>query len=224
MRSNTVNTLGGTSAGPGRTARRRAARRLLALAETEPTAGAELDALAPDAFCGAVLAERLRFGPPETWLGWRAGIGRVVVKLWPADQAPPPLPPVSHAGVAALLDQGAGWRMFAWVTGETLAAALRRDAAPVETADQVAAALAALHAAGLAHGDVTPANVVLGQNGAVLIDWGEDSAGTPGWHPTGLHSALERDHFGLQRLREAISAQPAGRTPAGEPRCRPDRE
>ncbi|MGE5514887.1 MAG: hypothetical protein ACM31D_03605 [Bacteroidota bacterium] len=217
MRSNTLNTLGDNR-------RRATARRLLAQAESDPAAGAALDALPADTPCGAVLAERLRFGPPETWLGWRAGTGKVVVKLWPADQAPPPLPAIDHAGVAPLLDQGAGWRMFTWVAGETLSTTLRQGAVPAATVDQIADALAALHAAGVAHGDVTPANVVLGRTGAVLIDWGEDSAGTPGWRPAGRHDGLQRDHFGLRRLREVISAPPAGHTPAAGPRCPPDRE
>lgn len=189
------------------------ARRLLTLADTHPDACRALDALAPDAPCGAVLAERLRFGPPETWLGWRAGIGKVAIKLWPADQAPLPLVAMNHPGVAPLLDQGVGWRMFGWVAGETLAAARRQGPVPPQTADQVAAALAALHAAGQAHGDLTPANVVLGAEGAVLIDWGEDSAGTPGWRPDGPHDAMERDRYGLRRLRALICALPADRTP-----------
>lgn len=203
-----------TQTEPNPSARRRAtARRLLTLADADPDACRALDALAPDAPCGAVLAERLRFGPPETWLGWRPGIGKVAVKLWPADQARPPLVAVDHPGVAPLLDQGAGWRLFAWAAGETLAAALRRGPAPPQTAGQVAAALAALHAAGQTHGDLTPANVVLGAGGAVLIDWGEDSAGTPGWRPDGPHDAMERDGYGLRRLRALISAPPADGTP-----------
>lgn len=193
--------------------RRTEARRLVACAGVDATARAQLDTLSPDAPGNVVLIERLRFGPPETWLGWRSGVGRVAIKLWPADQAPPPLPPVRHPGIAPLLDQGAGWRLFAWVPGPTLNRALREGMTPPAVAEQVAAALAALHGAGLPHGDVTPANVVVGMDGAVLIDWGEESAGTPGWRPDEPHDALERDLYGLRRLREFISARSADGTP-----------
>lgn len=176
--------------------RPRAAARLL-LADGSPAARALLDSLPGEAPHGAVLAERLRFGPPETWRGWRPGFGAVAVKLWPAGAAPPSLVPVDHAGVAALLDQGEGWRVFAWGPGQTLA----RAVVTPEAVAQVAAALAALHRAGQPHGDLTPANVVVGPGGAVLIDWGEDSAGTPGWRPDGPHDLFARDRFALERLR-----------------------
>lgn len=183
-----------------------------------------LDALAPDGLHGAVLAERLRFGPPETWHGWRAGFGAVAVKLWPAAAPPPPLRPVIHPGVAPLLDQGGNWRMFAWIEGRTLAAALRQGPMDAQVVDQVADALAALHAAGQTHGDLTPANVVLSTGGAVLIDWGERSTGTPGWRPEHAHDPMERDRFALARLHALIAAPPAGNTPAAAPRCQPGRE
>ncbi|MGE5475825.1 MAG: lipopolysaccharide kinase InaA family protein [Bacteroidales bacterium] len=196
------------------TRRRADARRLLAQADSDPSARQKLDALAPDQPHGAVLAERLRFGPPETWLGWRAGLGRVIVKLWPDGSRLTPLPRVAHPGVAPLVDQGAGWRMFAWVAGETLAAALRRGTAPLSAAGQVAEAVAALHAAGIAHGDLNPANIVVGAHGAVLIDWGEDDcAGTPGWRPEGPHDRFLRDHHALERLRALICGPPADGTP-----------
>lgn len=185
--------------------------------------GPQLDALPPDGPDGAVLIERLRFGPPETWRGWRAGFGAVVVKLWPPGAAPPPLRPVAHTGVARLLDQGDGWRLFAWVEGRRL---LGETVTP-ELVAQVEEALAALHAAGQAHGDLTPANVVVGAGSAVLIDWGEDCAGTPGWRPDQPHNAMERDRFALARLRglnaRQSAATPAGCTPAAAPRCPPDR-
>jgi hypothetical protein len=196
------------------TRRRADARRLLARTDNDQSACRELDALPPDPPYGAVLAERLRFGPPETWLGWRAGLGRVTVKLWPDGSRLAALPKVAHPGVAALVDQGAGWRMFAWVAGETLAAALRQGAAPPSVAEQVREAVAALHTAGIAHGDLNPANIVLAAHGAVLIDWAEDDcAGTPGWRPEGPHDPFQRDRYALERLRALICAPPAGGTP-----------
>ncbi|MCR6631156.1 MAG: phosphotransferase [Magnetospirillum sp.] len=67
----------------------------------------------------------------------------------------------------------------------------------------IEAALAALHAAGTAHGDLKPANVVLaaGDGHPVLIDWGETVAGTPGWRPAGPHDARDRDLYALARLK-----------------------
>lgn len=182
------------------------ARRLMDDSSAE--ARAVLDTLPAHGDHGVALAERLRFGPPETWRGWRRGFGAVVVKLWPAGETPPPLPAVDHPGVAPLLDQGNGWRVFAWIAGSTL----RQGAVTAGIVAQVAEAVAALHRAGLAHGDVKPANVVVAERDgrAVLIDWGEPCAGTPGWRPDGPHSLPARDHYGLLRLAELIAAPPAG--------------
>lgn len=172
---------------------RAAARRLLRTAA--PWAAAHLDALPPDGPHGAVLAERLRFGPPETWRGWRRGVGPVVVKL-----APPLLADrrsgFAHPGVAPMIDHGDGWSLWRWIEGRPLGSV--RDPAVI---DAVAVAVSALHAAGLFHGDLTPANIVLAATGPVLIDWGEDCAGTPGWRPKGPHTPRERDLFALSRLR-----------------------
>ncbi|HLO77862.1 MAG TPA: lipopolysaccharide kinase InaA family protein [Magnetospirillum sp.] len=202
--------------------RPRAAARLL-LAAGGGDARAVLDSLPVEAPHGAVLAERLRFGPPETWRGWRPGYGAVAIKLWPPGEAPPLLPPVSHPGVAPLLDQGDCWRVFAWIAGPTLAAVLRQQPLEREVVVQIAEAIEALHRAGLAHGDLNPANIVLrdGDGRAVLIDWGEDCAGTVGWCPEEPHDAMARDHFALRRLRTLIAAPPAGGRCAAERRFPP---
>lgn len=185
--------------------RPRAAARLL-LAEDSLEARRLLDTLPTPGAHGVALAERLRFGPPETWRGWRRGLGAVTVKLWPPGEAPPPLPAVNHAGVAPLLDQGECWRVFAWIAGTTML----HHQVTAEMVAQAAAAVAALHRAGLAHGDLTPANMVVTEGGrVVLIDWGEDSAGTPGWRPDEPHDLLARDHYGLLRLATLIAAPPA---------------
>lgn len=201
--------------------RPKAAARLLMGAD-DAAARALLDALPASGPHGVALAERLRFGPPETWRGWRRGRGWVAVKLWPAGTVLPPLAPVDHPGVAPLLGQGPDWRVFGWVAGETLATALRRGPVAPQVLDAVARAVAALHGAGLAHGDLKPANVVLPPGGgAALIDWGEDSAGTPGWRPAGPHDAQGRDLYALARL---TSAPPAGNRPEAAHRCPPGRE
>jgi hypothetical protein len=178
-------------------------RRLLDQHDTASTA--ELDALPADAPHGALLIERLRFGPPETWRGWRRGDGAVAIKVYPDQAAMPALLPAMvsfrHPGVAPLLDWGPGWTVHAWADGRTLAAALKDGvAAPAGLAAAVADAVAALHAAGLAHGDLSPANIVITPPGPVLIDWGEPSLGTPGWRPEHPADARARDRFALIRL------------------------
>lgn len=195
-----------------------AAARLL-LTENSEAAAALLDSLPCHGGHGAVLAERLRFGPPETWRGWRRGDGKVAVKLWPETvPAPAPLAAVVHPGLAPLLAEGRRWRMFSWIEGETLAALLRR-AMPLDgltILSGIDEAMTALHEAGQAHGDLTPANVVIAGDGRpVLIDWGEEAAGTPGWCPEGPHDALARDSHGLARLTALLvsGAPPAANRP-----------
>lgn len=182
-----------------------AVRRLLA--DGSAAARARLSDLSPDGPGGTVLAERLRFGPPETWMAWRRDWGRVTLKLASPGAAAEARAAFRHPGVAPLLGWGAGWTAHAWIDGMTLAAALRLGPAPPETLAAIAVAVAALHAAGLAHGDLTPSNIVQSAAGPVLIDWGEDTAGTPGWRPDGSGtSPAERDLFALDRLRERLAA------------------
>jgi eukaryotic-like serine/threonine-protein kinase len=77
------------------------------------------------------------------------------------------------------------------VVGSSLAEVLERDGplGDVAVADAlapVAAALTAIHAEGWVHGDLSPANVVLGPDGAVLVDLGAaHRIGDPGARPTG---------------------------------------
>lgn len=200
--------------------RRRAAARLL-LVDSSAEADAMLGDLPPDGPHGAVLAERLRFGPPETWHGWRRGDGPVAVKLWPVHHAQPAgqhHARFHHPGVTKLLDWGSEWRVFAWIMGETLAQTLRRGWNAENGPAMLSAmeeAIDALHAAGLAHGDLKPANVVISAHGPVLIDWGEDTAGTPGWRPEHTHDAMARDRHALARLTAELltSAPPATNRP-----------
>ncbi len=177
------------------------------LANGSATALARLADLPPDGPGGTVLAERLRFGPPETWMAWRRDWGRVALKLAPPGTVADARAAFRHPGVAPLLGWGGGWTAHAWIDGSTLATALRLGPAPPGTLAAIAEAIAVLHAAGLAHGDLTPSNIVLSMAGPVLIDWGEDSAGTPGWRPDGNGAApADRDLFALDRLRELLAA------------------
>ncbi|MEW5727187.1 MAG: phosphotransferase [Pseudomonadota bacterium] len=176
--------------------RRRTAVRQL-LADGGEIAIAVLAALPPDGPAAFTLAERLRFGPPETWHAWRPDLGQVALKLADASDAERRTT-FRHPGVAPFLGHGPGWHALAWIAGPTLAAT---RSAPHGTLEAIAAAVSALHSAGLAHGDLTPANIVLSSAGPVLIDWGEDCAGTPGWRPVGEGaSPMRRDLFALERL------------------------
>jgi len=151
--------------------RRRAALRLL-LAQPSPAGAALLDELEPDGPHGALLAERLRFGPPETWRGWLRGAGLVAVKLWPAPV--PELPAFSHPNVAPAIACGPTWRVTGWIEGATLAKVELNVEQAMAVLGDIEEALEALHGAGLVHGDLNPTNVVLTPAGrAVLIDWGE---------------------------------------------------
>ncbi|WBB76653.1 serine/threonine-protein kinase [Micromonospora sp. WMMD1128] len=93
---------------------------------------------------------------------------------------------LNHANVAAVYDYGeartAGLRrlpflVLEYVEGETLADALRRDGAldwprAVRVCAEVAAGVAAVHAAGLVHRDLKPGNVLLSPAGPKLVDLG----------------------------------------------------
>ena len=99
---------------------------------------------------------------------------------------------VDHPGVVALLDHGmtddgSVWLALPWIEGRTLAHLLA-DEAPLAV-DRVrrligdlAAAVDAIHAAGLVHGDLAPSNVLIGDDDRVtLIDLGAArSLGAPG--------------------------------------------
>lgn len=179
-----------------------------AMAATESGHCPWLDGLRPDGPGGVIMAERLRFGPPETWRGWLPQHGPVIVKLWPDDHPIPTLPDLIHPGIARLLAQGRTWRIFDWIAGEPLVAQWRRSIIASGTIMAVQEALTALHGAGLSHGDLTPANVVMTPQGQpVLIDWGEDCAGTPGWRPETTHDGRQRDLYALNRLTGGVTPE-----------------
>ena len=88
---------------------------------------------------------------------------------------------VRHPNLVALLDHGTDdhghlFVVEALIPGDSLAGRLARGAVTADEAikiiEQIAGALGALHVAGHAHRDVTPANVILAPRGAVLADLG----------------------------------------------------
>lgn len=87
---------------------------------------------------------------------------------------------LDHPGLARTValgeSDGRAWVVSELVPGETLAARLRRG--PLDAGEgaarvlEVLDAIAYLHAAGVAHGDVKPGNVMLAPGGARLLDYG----------------------------------------------------
>lgn len=81
-------------------------------------------------------------------------------------------------------EQGEPWLVMDLVQGESLAARLKREG-PLPAAEvarlgaRLARALAHVHAAGALHRDVKPANVILGPDGPVLVDFGLARSGAP---------------------------------------------
>ena len=147
------------------------------------------DELAPGLLAWALLGDGRRC---ETWLAW--DLGRwcpVAVKLPRPGQGPRAVAAlagearvaaaVAHPGIRRLLedrlDQPLPHLVFEYVEGPTLDDALA-DEGPFHPVDvllvgmQLAAALGHLHDRGLAHLDVKPGNVVLGDGRPVLIDLG----------------------------------------------------
>lgn len=113
--------------------------------------------------------------------------GRVALKVGrgPVPGTPPDRKPPAHPNLARLTESGEWdgrpYQVFEWVEGTDLAAYLRLSGRPdLPTAcrlgAQVAAGLAALHAAGLVHGDVKPRNVMVtpgaGSPTVKLVDFG----------------------------------------------------
>jgi serine/threonine-protein kinase len=90
---------------------------------------------------------------------------------------------LSHPNVAAVYDfghtaAGAPFVVMELIEGESLEARLHRTGGPLQVTEalriaaQLASALAAVHARGLVHHDVKPANVMLTEGGAKLVDFG----------------------------------------------------
>lgn len=115
----------------------------------------------------------------------------------------------SHPGLVPVLDviddPQAPALVLGWADGGSLADLLADGPVHVELVVQllrpVAAALEALHAAGVAHLDVAPRNVLLAAAGPILIDPAPPGAGTPGYADpavmAGGPASARSDVFGL---------------------------
>ena len=87
---------------------------------------------------------------------------------------------ISHPNVCPIFEVGeeGGWPFLAMelLPGETLAARLRREplspAEALDVAEDLLAALGALHDAGVVHRDLKPSNIFLTPHGAKLLDFG----------------------------------------------------
>jgi hypothetical protein len=99
--------------------------------------------------------------------------------------------------VAAVVDVDAAadppWRAEVHVAGSTLQQFVEErgplgEAGTVALAERLAAGLAAVHAAGSAHGDLTPSTIVLAEEGPRLVGFGLASAAGPGYGTPGYQA------------------------------------
>jgi eukaryotic-like serine/threonine-protein kinase len=150
--------------------------------------------VAGDALGPFVLVRRLGIGGMgEVWVATGPTGDEVAVKVLPAGSLDDPTArarftrevalakTVDHPRVQTVLDADAEadqpWLATELVTGPTLAQRVTAEG-PLPgpelhaLATALAEALVAVHAAGLVHRDVSPANVVLGPDVAVLVDFG----------------------------------------------------
>jgi serine/threonine protein kinase len=83
---------------------------------------------------------------------------------------------VSHPNLVAVYDAGTDesgpYLVMELVDGPSLATAPAPPSDPDRMGAEVASALAALHGAGIVHGDVKPGNILLARDGAKLTDFG----------------------------------------------------
>jgi len=87
---------------------------------------------------------------------------------------------LNHPNICTLHDigteQGVDYLVMEYIDGDTLAAALEQEPLPVAVsvtyARQLAEGLARAHEAGIVHRDIKPGNVMFGESGAKLLDFG----------------------------------------------------
>jgi serine/threonine protein kinase len=141
----------------------------------------------------------------------------------------PGIVPVHDAGALA---DGRAFYVMKLVRGARLDRALEEHASLVERLDlftRIADAVSFAHAQGIVHRDLTPANIMLGRFGEVLVlDWGvarildsvagrEGIVGTPGYMPPEQESGLSEtadvraDVFALGAVLEAMVPAPRSR-------------
>ena len=83
---------------------------------------------------------------------------------------------LNHPHICTLYDAGPVYLVMELIEGETLLSRLRKGAFSPSLVSrygaQIAGALAAAHALGIVHRDLKPGNVMLGVNGAKVLDFG----------------------------------------------------
>ena len=85
---------------------------------------------------------------------------------------------ISHPNLVTIFDTGSDedgpFLVMELVEGPTLAEAISSQSvgSAATTGAQLAAALAAVHAAGIVHRDIKPANIMIGEDGPLLTDFG----------------------------------------------------
>ncbi len=83
---------------------------------------------------------------------------------------------LNHPHICTLYDVGPDYLVMELVEGETMTARLRRGRLTleqtIEYGGQIASALAAAHARGIAHRDLKPGNIMVAKSGVKLLDFG----------------------------------------------------
>ena len=125
-------------------------------------------------------------GMGEVYRARDTRLGRdVALKILPPDMARDPsrrqrfelearaVAALNHPNIVALYDVGEGYIVSELVDGEPLSGVKLGLRKAIDAAVQIAAGLAAAHAAGITHRDLKPANILLTRDGRVkILDFG----------------------------------------------------